>query len=311
MITKKIDFAIIMRVVNANPNGDPLNGNRPRVNYDGLGEMSDVCLKRKIRNRLLDNGQSILVQSHDYRNDKHNSIKERFDSNPVIKALGENAPSDEIIKAACKEWFDVRAFGQVLAFKGKDGKKGKKDKKSKNVNTDIDDNDDSDDINESEAGVSIPIRGPVSIQSAFSRAPVDVESLRITKSVNLETNKENPDKKNPDTMGMKHRVDKGIYVTYGSINKQLAEKTGFSDDDAIILRQAMLKMFENDESSARPAGSMEVLKVIWWTHNEDDKDDQKTFSSAKVHNSLDVRPDGTYTLTEIDKLIDVKELDGE
>jgi CRISPR-associated protein Csd2 len=299
MITKKIDFAIIMRVLNANPNGDPLNGNRPRVNYDGLGEMSDVCLKRKIRNRLLDGGQKILVQSDDYRLDEHRSIKARYDSSTAIQELGENAKSSDIIKAACAEWFDVRAFGQVLAFKGKDGKKTKKDKKSKSMNTDIDDsedNDDNNDINDSEAGVSIPIRGPVSIQSAFSIAPVDVASLQITKSVNLETNKENPDKKNADTMGMKHRVDKGIYVTYGSINRQLAEKTGFSDDDAIILRQAMLKMFENDESSARPAGSMEVLKVIWWTH------DKKTYPSAKVHRSLEVHPDGSYTLAEIDSL---------
>ncbi len=64
-LNKKNDFAVIVSVKNANPNGDPLNGNRPRVNYDGLGELSDVCLKRKIRNRLLEAGQSIFVQSDD------------------------------------------------------------------------------------------------------------------------------------------------------------------------------------------------------------------------------------------------------
>lgn len=167
MLSKKIDFAIIIGVKNANPNGDPLNGNRPRVNYDGLGEISDVCLKRKIRNRLLDDGANILVQSDDYRNDKYRSIKDRYDSNENITALGKKASSDDVAEAACKEWFDVRAFGQVLAFKGK---------------------------NDKEAGVSIAIRGPVSIQSAFSLDTVDVESLQITKSVNLETMK-NPSKR--------------------------------------------------------------------------------------------------------------------
>lgn len=276
MLSKKIDFAIIIGVKNANPNGDPLNGNRPRVNYDGLGEISDVCLKRKIRNRLMDDGEAILVQSDDYRNDNWRSIKDRYDNNENISALNKKSSSDDIVKTACKEWFDVRAFGQVLAFKGKGD----------------------------EAGVSIAVRGPVSIQSAFSVNIVDVESLQITKSVNLETNEKDPSKKAGDTIGQKHRVSKGIYVTYGSINKQLAEKTGFSDDDADKLKNVILKMFENDESSARPSGSMEVLKVIWWTHTDE------VISSAKVHRSLKVNVDGTYILTAIDGLM-AEELDGQ
>lgn len=159
MLSKKIDFAIIIGVKNANPNGDPLNGNRPRVNYDGLGEISDVCLKRKIRNRLLDDGANILVQSDDYRNDKYRSIKDRYDSNENITALGKKASSDDVAEAACKEWFDVRAFGQVLAFKGK---------------------------NDKEAGVSIAIRGPVSIQSAFSLDTVEkVSILKQMKKIHL------------------------------------------------------------------------------------------------------------------------------
>ena len=66
-LKNKIDFAVVVKVKNANPNGDPLNGNRPRTNYDGLGELSDVCVKRKIRNRLIDNGFDIFVQSDDKR----------------------------------------------------------------------------------------------------------------------------------------------------------------------------------------------------------------------------------------------------
>lgn len=277
MMNKKIDFAIIIGVKNANPNGDPLNGNRPRVNYDGFGEISDVCLKRKIRNRLLDDGENILVQSDDYRKDSWRSIKDRFYNNKSIASLDKKSSSDDIAEAACKEWFDVRAFGQVLAFKGKSDK---------------------------EAGVSIAIRGPVSIQSAFSIDAVDVESLQITKSVNLETNESNPSKKAGDTIGQKHRISRGVYVTYGSINRQLAEKTHFSDEDAEKLKKAILKLFENDESSARPSGSMEVIKVIWWTHTD------QVVSSAKVHRSLKVNNDGTYMLTDITG-VKAEELDGQ
>ena len=262
-LTKKIDFAIIISVKNANPNGDPLNGNRPRINYENLGEISDVCLKRKIRNRLLDAGESILVQSDDYRADEYRSIKDRYDNNEAIKAIAKDKDGEKKAVTACEQWFDVRAFGQVLAG--------------------VDD-----------TNASIAVRGPVSIQSAFSREPIDIESLQIVKSVNLVTNEKDPSKKSSDTMGMKHRVDSGIYVSFGSINRQLAERTCFSDDDAEKLKNAMLNMFENDESSARPAGSMEVLKVIWWTH------DKKILPSAKVHKSLSVENDGSYTLEELD-----------
>ena len=290
MLNRKIDFAIIIRVNNANPNGDPLNGNRPRTNYDGYGEMSDVCLKRKIRNRLLDDGEAILVQSDDYCIDGYHSIKERYDNNKEISDAKDDYEKQRQI--ACKTWYDVRAFGQVLAFK-----KNKKNKKSdKNTDTDNDETDSD--------SVSIGIRGPVSIQNAFSKEVVDVESLQITKSVNLETNKNNPLMKNSDTMGMKHRVNSGIYVSSGSINRQLAEKTGFSDEDAEKLKKALCKMFDNDESSARPAGSMEVIKVIWWTH------EGVTLSSAKVHRSLVVAPDGTYSLEKLEGIA-TQELDGQ
>ena len=273
MLSKKIDFAVIIGVNNANPNGDPLNGNRPRVNYDGFGEMSDVCLKRKIRNRLMDDGEAILVQSDDYRNDEHRSIKSRYDANEEIKRLAKEKDGEKKAMTACSQWYDVRAFGQVLAG--------------------VDD-----------ASASIAIRGPVSIQSAFSLQQVDVTSSQITKSVNLTTNEKDPSKKSGDTMGMKHRVDKGVYVTFGSINRQLAEKTGFSNKDAEKLKSAICKMFDNDESSARPAGSMEVIKVIWWTHED------VTLSSAKVHRSLSVDPDGTFVRETLHGII-AEELDGQ
>lgn len=81
-LTNKIDFAVVFKVKNANPNGDPLNGNRPRTTYDGLGEMTDVCLNRKIRNRLMEKGIPIFVQSDDNKmdNDNHPNLKSRADA---------------------------------------------------------------------------------------------------------------------------------------------------------------------------------------------------------------------------------------
>ena len=261
-LNKKIDFSVIVSVKNANPNGDPLNGNRPRVNYDGLGELSDVCLKRKIRNRLLEAGQPVFVQSDDNRVDEYRSLRQRAEAG--LKDYLKDAV--KFREAACKKWIDVRAFGQVFAFKA--------DKKSKGKSEESDESG-------SDTGVSIGVRGPVSIHPAFSIAPVSVSSIQITKSVSGEGD---GSKRGSDTMGMKHRVDHGIYVFYGSMNPQLATKTGFSDEDANAIKKALVELFQNDASSARPEGSMEVHKVYWWTHNSANGQ----YSSAKVHRSLQV-----------------------
>ncbi|MGF7046465.1 CRISPR-associated protein Csd2 [Paenibacillus sp. DS2015] len=253
ILDHKIDFAVVLSVTKANPNGDPLNGNRPRQNYDGYGEISDVALKRKIRNRLQDFGESIFVQSNDRKSDSYNSLRERADANVELEKIlkAKVSSNDEFARIACKEWFDVRSFGQVFAFKADKG-----------------------------SGVSVGVRGPVSIHTATSVSPIDITSMQITKSVNSEPGKD----RGSDTMGMKHRVDFGVYVFYGSINTQLAEKTGFTNEDADKIKQALVTLFENDVSSARPDGSMEVHKVYWWEHSSK----LGQYSSAKVHRSLDV-----------------------
>ena len=263
-LQNKIDFALILRVKNANPNGDPLNGNRPRTDYGGLGEITDVCLKRKLRDRLQEQGHAIFVQSDDRKIDGETSLRNRAESEVNglgKKAFGKGSKKDDTAKAACAKWFDVRAFGQVFAF-GKDG---------------------------DASGVSIPIRGPVTIQSAFSKEPVSITSTQITKSVSGEGD---GSKRGSDTMGMKHRVDQGIYECYGSINSQLAERTGFSDDDAAVIKSILPNIFENDASSARPDGSMSVVNVVWWRHES--KAGQ--YSSAKVHESLRgiLQTDGSF-----------------
>ncbi len=274
-LQNKIDFTLLITAKNANPNGDPLNGNRPRENYDGLGEISDVCIKRKIRNRLQDMGEKIFVQSDDRCDDGFDSLRARADANEALKAIskGKNTDRDEFAKTACAEWIDVRSFGQVFAFKGD--------------------------------AVSVGVRGPVSIQQALSVSPVDIVSMQITKSVNSEGGKEG---KASDTMGMKHRVEFGLYVINGSINCQLAEKTGFTYEDAEKIKQALLTLFENDTSSARPDGSMEVCRLYWWNH------DSKTpkYSSAKVHRQVEVSlKEGVSRPTSFnDYIVKLNELDG-
>jgi CRISPR-associated protein Csd2 len=289
-LQNKIDFAVILSVKRANPNGDPLNGNRPRTDYDNFGEMTDVCNKRKIRDRLLEkwvvngkienDGNEIFVQSDDRKQDAYTSLKARAEA-----GLSGKLGSSETIALACKKWFDVRAFGQLFALKAA--------KKTKKINRQ-DGEDESD--GSDEASVSIGIRGPVTVQSAFSVEPIDVVSTQITKSVNGEDTKDG--KKSSDTMGTKHRVEKAIYVFFGSMNPQLAEKTGFSDLDALAIKSVLPKLFENDESSARPGGSMEVLKVVWWNHNCR----AGKYSAAKVHRSLSTKPDGQIELANLSGL---------
>ena len=256
----KIDFVVFAAVRNANPNGDPLNGNRPRTTYEGYGEISDVCIKRKLRNRLQDEGESIFVQSDDRADDGFSNLNDR-----AKNTLPEKLSKEDFAKQACEAWFDVRAFGQVFAFKGAAPKEG----------------------------VSVGVRGPVSIHQARSITPVDVSSMQITKSVNSEDDK----KKGSDTMGKKHMVNFGLYEIKGSINVQLAEKTGFSAEDAEKLKECLRTLFVNDASSARPDGSMEVIRVYWWEHNN--KIGQ--YSSAKVHRSLEIKEkDPSQVPTSID-----------
>lgn len=247
-LSNKIDFAVIMTVRKANPNGDPLNGNRPREDFDGYGEISDVCIKRKIRNRLQDMGENVFVQSSDRCDDGAKSLHDRAISKEAIKTAAKEKNAEKYATAACETWIDVRTFGQVFAFKGDT--------------------------------VSIGVRGPVSVRTAESVTPIDISTMQITKSVNGETK----ETKASDTMGSKNRVEFGLYVCYGSINPQLAKKTGFSDEDAEKIKTALTTLFENDTSSARPDGSMEVRNVYWWKHNC--KSGQ--YSSAKVHRSLKI-----------------------
>ena len=267
-LNHKIDFVALISVTMANGNGDPLNGNRPRTDYKGMGEISDVCIKRKIRNRMQDMGHAIFVQSDDRCDDGAKSLSER-----AAAALKGIKDKGVYAQTACEKWLDVRSFGQVFAFKNSDC-------------------------------ASTGVRGPVSIHQAVSISPVEVESLQITKSVNGDPK----ETRGSDTMGTKHFVRFGLYEIKGSINVQLAEKTGFSQEDAEIVKECLRTLFINDASSARPEGSMEVVNLYWWQHNC--RDGQ--YSSAQVHRSVHVTAKDTAALPESvdDYIVTLDELPG-
>lgn len=141
----KVDFIVTVVVSNANPNGDPLSGNMPRTDSRGYGEISDVSLKRKIRNRLQDMGEEIFVQAKERATDGLMSLEERYSAN------FKKADKDEDVERGfIDKWIDVRSFGQVITF----------DKRS------------------------IGVRGPVSISLAKSLSPIEISSLQITRSTN-------------------------------------------------------------------------------------------------------------------------------
>src|SRR3712207_3226262 len=145
MLEHKIDFMVTVEVREANANGDPLSGNMPRTDAKGYGLMSDVSIKRKIRNRMQDMGHTIFVQAEKRIEDEFRSLEKRFSAQ-----FDKNDKDDDIERRANELWLDVRSFGQVFTYLKK----------------------------------SIGVRGPVSISMAKSLEPVVISSLQITRSTN-------------------------------------------------------------------------------------------------------------------------------
>lgn len=225
----RYDFILVFDVSNGNPNGDPDAGNSPRVDPEtGRGLVSDVCLKRKIRNFVTlakgasdgepKPGYDIYVKERAILNQQHERAYTALGLDPKVKGAAEQQTVQDKARAwMCQTFFDVRTFGAVM---------------STGVN----------------AG---QVRGPVQI--TFSRSVDPIVSLEqaITRmAVTTEGESENQ-KGGNRTMGRKEIVPYGLYVTHGFISPQLASQTGFSHDDLAVLRQALGQMFENDRSAAR------------------------------------------------------------
>lgn len=231
-IQNRYDFVFLFDVVNGNPNGDPDAGNLPRLDPEtSCGLITDVCLKRKIRNYVeLAKGQESPWEI--YVREKavlSNQQKRAHEALPEDMAKGEKTAQARAWM--CKNFFDVRAFGAVMSLK------------------------------EFNCG---QVRGPV--QLSFSRSldtivPMDVSITRMAVATEREAEAQGGDNR---TMGRKSIVPYGLYRCHGFVSAPLAGQTGFSEDDLELLWEALQNMFEHDRSAAR--GEMAARKLIVFKH---------------------------------------------
>lgn len=242
-IKNRYDFVFFFDVKNGNPNGDPDAGNMPRIDPDtSRGIVSDVCLKRKIRNYVdlvkgeeIDDpdvaegelGYKIYVQEAAVLNDRNRKAYVHYDMKPASKKLPK-AKEDQIkvTKFMCDNFFDIRAFGAVMTT----------------------------DVNCGQ------VRGPIQLCFAESVDPVLPLEMSITRMA--VTNEKDAEKEK--TMGRKQYVPYGLYRAEGFISAALAEKTGFSQEDLDLFFEALMNMFENDRSAAR--GLMASRKLFAFKH---------------------------------------------
>lgn len=236
-ISNRYEFVYLFDVTNGNPNGDPDAGNMPRLDPDSSkGLVTDVCLKRKIRNfvELTEENQpgfEIYVKEKGILNLQNKKAYEALAITPESKKLPKDeAKAREITAWMCANFFDVRTFGAVMTTEVNSGQ----------------------------------VRGPVQLAFAKSIDPIIPLELSITRMA-VTTEKEAEAQSGGNrTMGRKHIVPYGLYRAHGFISAKLAEKTGFSDDDLNKLWQALTLMFEHDRSAAR--GEMAARKLVVFKH---------------------------------------------
>lgn len=233
-ITNRYEFVYLFDVTNGNPNGDPDAGNLPRLDPEtNQGLVTDVCLKRKIRNYVAlekegGPGHAIYMQEKSVLNDQHKKAYAALNIEHEAKKLPKDeAKARELTAWMCKNFFDVRAFGAVMTTEVNAGQ----------------------------------VRGPIQLAFASSIDPVVPMEVSITRMA--VTNEKDLEKER--TMGRKHIVPYGLYRAHGFISAKLAERTGFSDDDLALLWRALTNMFEHDRSAAR--GEMSARKLIVFKHD--------------------------------------------
>ncbi len=234
-LENRYDFVMIFDVENGNPNGDPDCGNAPRMDTEsGHGYITDVCLKRKIRNyvELVKEGEAgynILVKPDKYLNQK---FTEAYEAEGLeTKKKGKN--SDDVQKARaymCRNYFDVRAFGAVMS------------------------------TGEDPCGI---VRGPVQINFARSISPITIDEVTITRQARTTDKRQETGQ---TEMGKKSMIPYALYRAEGYISAALANKTtGLSEEDVELLWTSIINMFENDHSAAR--GKMCMRKLFVFKHN--------------------------------------------
>lgn len=248
----RFDFVFLFDVTNGNPNGDPDAGNLPRLDPEtNQGLVTDVCLKRKIRNYAEiakggEPGYAIYVQEGAILNEKHREAYKavRPDDPKVAKGDGKLSPQSDaelnkLRDFMCANFFDVRTFGAVMS-----------------------------------TGVNCgQVRGPVQLSFAHSIEPIVPLEISITRmaATNEAEKKKREEGADDDqrtenrTMGRKHIVPYGLYRAHGFVSAKLAERTGFADADVAFLWEALINMFEHDRSAAR--GEMAARRLIAFEHD--------------------------------------------
>ncbi|AVS66079.1 type I-C CRISPR-associated protein Cas7/Csd2 [Paracidovorax avenae] len=240
-IAHRYEFVYLFDITNGNPNGDPDAGNLPRLDPEtNRGLVTDVCLKRKIRNFVtLDKedtpGHAIYMQEKAVLNQQHQKAWEALGIPPDAKEQFKKLPKEEakareITAWMCANFFDVRTFGAVMT-----------------------------------TGVNAgQVRGPVQMAFATSIDPVvplEISITRMAVTTEKEAEAQSGDNR---TMGRKHIIPYGLYRAHGFVSAKLAERTGFSDADLELFWRALINMFEHDRSAAR--GEMAARKLIVFEH---------------------------------------------
>lgn len=237
-LQNRYDFVLLFDVQDGNPNGDPDAGNMPRFDPEtGQGLVTDVAIKRKVRNfvALSQNepdgrprpGYRIYVHEGAVLNRLHEDAYTALGLDPKDKKKSKDK-KDKAQAKMCESYFDVRTFGAVMS------------------------------TGDAEAG---QVRGPVQLTFARSIDPVFSRDFAITRMA--VTNEKDADKER--TIGRKHTVAYGLYRAHGFISPSLADKTGFSEEDLVVLKRALMEMFEHDRSAAR--GLMTTRRVIAFRHD--------------------------------------------
>ncbi len=232
-LKNRIDFVYLFDVQDGNPNGDPDAGNLPRVDAEtGMGLVTDVCLKRKIRNYVqiaknLSDGYDIFIKEKAVLNKE---IDKAHEDENVKNSSDKTAAARQFM---CKKYYDIRSFGAVMST-------------GKNAGQ---------------------VRGPIQLTFARSIDPIATSEHSITRmavATEEESKKQNGDNR---TMGRKSTVPYGLYLCHGFISANLAKQTGFDEDDLKLFWEALKNMFDQDHSAAR--GLMSARKLIVFEHSSE------------------------------------------
>lgn len=259
-LKNKIDFVYVFDVQDGNPNGDPNAGNLPRIDAEtGEGLVTDVCIKRKVRNYVQvakrteegqEEGYDIFIKEKAVLNDE---IDKAHDDSEVKAAKDKTAAARKFM---CKNYYDIRTFGAVMST-------------GKNAGQ---------------------VRGPIQITFARSADPIATAEHSITR-VAVATPKEAENQKGENhTMGRKATIPYGLYVCHGFISANLAKQTGFSEDDLNLFFEALKNMFDIDRSAAR--GLMSAQKLIVFRHDSElgNAPANKLFDLVHIEKTTDAAP---------------------